>query len=298
MHSFLKSIGFSTLNSHVALDHLLKRVVQESTNRYTAKNAYGITVLEASLYFESRSGITVRGEFDDSGAFYLDHYFPFFESENESTCEDFYVNKRVDSDAYTGLCDDSRVGVSLIFYLQNTTDYLRAVQQQPRGPFRCPINLSALALEGCIIFPTEKNEQQWRQYDEKRRQRSQLIAEAKLGNQKAIESLTIGDIDQYALVSQRIRNREDVYSIVESSFIPYGSESDLYTVLGTILDLETAVNKQTGEALCYLTVFANDILFDICINQNDLLGMPAPGLRFKGTIWLQGKADFQAGTHR
>ena len=36
----------------------------------------------------------------------------------------------------------------------------------------------------------------------------------------------------------------------------------------------------------------NELVFDVCINQKDLLGEPMPGRRFKGTIWLQGKINF------
>ena len=38
---------------------------------------------------------------------------------------------------------------------------------------------------------------------------------------------------EYAMITKRIQ-KEDVYSIVDTTFIPYGSESDNYTVIGTI----------------------------------------------------------------
>jgi hypothetical protein len=37
----------------------------------------------------------------------------------------------------------------------------------------------------------------------------------------------------------------------------------------------------------------NDLNFDICINEKDLMGSPEIGRRFKGTIWLQGKIAFE-----
>ena len=69
---------------------------------------------------------------------------------------------------------------------------------------------------------------------EENAQRKRLIAEAKQGNQEAIDSLTIEDIDAYVMVSRRVQH-EDIYSIVENTFIPYGSESDNYTIIATIL---------------------------------------------------------------
>ena len=53
---------------------------------------------------------------------------------------------------------------------------------------------------------------------------------AKEGNEDAINTLTLMDFDTYSMVTRRIQT-EDVYSIVETSFIPFGSESDNYTIL-------------------------------------------------------------------
>jgi len=30
--------------------------------------------------------------------------------------------------------------------------------------------------------------------------------------------------------------------------------------------------------------------FQVCINEADLVGIPTPGRRFKGTVWMQGLA--------
>ena len=45
----------------------------------------------------------------------------------------------------------------------------------------------------------------------------------------------MNDMDLYSSLSRRIM-KEDVLSIVESSFIPYGIESDQYVVIGEILN--------------------------------------------------------------
>ncbi len=53
------------------------------------------------------------------------------------------------------------------------------------------------------------------------RKRSRLIAEARKGDEEAIESLTLEDIDMYTTISRRIQ-KEDVFSIVETYFMPLG----------------------------------------------------------------------------
>ena len=98
-------------------------------------------------------------------------------------------------------------------------------------------------------------------------------------------------MDAYSQVSKRIQN-EDLYSIVESSFIPCGVECDLYSVLGEITEVRTAVNTYTDDKIFKLKIISNEIEFRLAIREEDLLGVPEKGRRFKGRIWLQGKVDF------
>ena len=41
----------------------------------------------------------------------------------------------------------------------------------------------------------------------------------------------------YAMISKRVMD-EDIYSIVDTYFMPYGMECDLYSVMGEILERE------------------------------------------------------------
>ena len=70
------------------------------------------------------------------------------------------------------------------------------------------------------------------------------------------------------MVSKRAK-KEDIYSIVDTSFIPYGSESDNYSILATILDSKIITNTLTNEEIYDLFVICNDITFRICINKED-----------------------------
>ena len=91
---------------------------------------------------------------------------------------------------------------------------------------------------------------------------------------------------------RRIQN-EDLYSIVNTSFIPNGVECDHYSVVGEIIDCKEVENTITNEKLYSLHVESNDIDFQVLINQADLLGVPDIGRRFKGDIWLQGQVLFR-----
>ena len=115
-----------------------------------------------------------------------------------------------------------------------------------------------------------------------------LVREARSGDEEAIENLTMEDIDTYSMISKRIQT-EDVFSIVDSYFMPYGIECDQYNVMGEIMDCSSFRNTYTGEEVFQMTLSCNDMQFDVCINVKDMLGEPAIGRRFKGIIWLQGQ---------
>lgn len=182
------------------------------------------------------------------------------------------------------MCDDYRLGISMIFYLQNAVDYLH-LDCPENTPCKAKLTLSGLSLNGCIILGNKQNNETQEKRNFRTYMRNQLIAKAKNGDQDAIDSLTIDEIDLSTRINKRIKT-EDVYSIVETSFIPYGSESDNYSILGTILNWNIANNPYTKEDIYELLVNCNGIVMNISINSNDLIGEPMVGRRFKGTIWI------------
>ena len=117
------------------------------------------------------------------------------------------------------------------------------------------------------------------------------MSQARDGNRSAMENLTLSDMDTYASVSRRIM-KEDIFSIVESSLIPYGVESNQYTVVGEILNYYKIKNQISGENVWIMTLLCNELKFDICINEQNLLGEPGIGRRFRGRISMQGYLNF------
>ena len=106
-----------------------------------------------------------------------------------------------------------------------------------------------------------------------------------------METLSFDDYELYNSISRRMET-EDIYSIVDTSLMPSGLESDQYAILGEITEVSKKENRFTHETVYDLRVVCNDINFRIGINENDLLGEPLPGRRFKGKFWLQGNANF------
>ena len=147
---------------------------------------------------------------------------------------------------------------------------------------------SALSLSGTVLLPIKMSPNDENNKKQALKRRTNLIAAARQGDESAMEALTFEDMDTYAKISRRIAN-EDIFTIVASSFMPYGLESDMYSIIADITAVEKVENEVTGEKVYMLTLNYNDVLINLAINEMDLEGEPQAGRRFKGNIWLQGR---------
>lgn len=293
MHSYLKAIGFSEVTDKKKLDRILEEVIYSYDEKIVIEDGNHRLFAELSKMFGCDFGITVCGEYDENNEFQMEYYFPYFRGTGITLREQVSIEKHAGKESFAGACDDMRIGVTIIFYLQNAGEYLT---QRGRGNFApggmYNVTLSGLAKKGTVLLPVWKQEGQETQNRIDAANRGRLIAAAKKGDEEAMESLTIEDMDTYAMISRRIEN-EDIYSIVDTYFMPYGMECDLYSVMGEILECSKMRNVRTEEAVWELRISCNDVELDICINEHDLMGIPEVGRRFKGIVWLQGYVEFE-----
>ena len=293
MHQYLRAIGFSEIKTKKQLKIILDKVVSSATEKSFVEVSPDCVIEQYNYDFADEIGLSVRGEFDSDDVFSYEFCYPYCKGLHISTEEDVTVERHAEKETYAGVCDDIRVGVSLIFYLQNVLEYLKekAANRIPRQ--NTSVTLSGLSLQGKIMLPINKNEKEKKKIQKAANNRKQLIAAARQGDEEAIESLTLEDIDTYTTISRKIL-KEDIFSLVDSYFMPYGVECDQYSILGEIEDFELVENSLTGEEIYVITLNCNELMFDICINKQDILGEPKIGRRFKGTVWLQGKINFPA----
>ena len=287
MHKFLKSIGFSDFKKK-DLEIILNEIIARPQMVKVTKDSEGNEFAELSKEFATNVGITVRGNYLENDKFEMEYFYPYFYGTSLTTQEEITVEKHSEKESYAGVCEDSNIGVTLIFYLQNIADYLSEKNRRPSGQKMYGAYLSGLSVDGSILLPIEKFKEKANKcrYSE----RSQLVAQAREGNEEAIENLTLEDMDMYSILSRRVMN-EDIFSIVSSTFMPYGIESDQYSILGEILDYTIVENSITKEHIYCMKIECNDLIFDVCINSKDLIGEPAVGRRFKGNIWIQGSVQ-------
>lgn len=288
MHQYLRAIGFSKINKD-ELKALFQNIVKYPTIEKTATDSEGNEFVEISKEFGTHIGITLRGTYKTDETFEMEYYYPYFVGESLSSEEMIDVQKHAEKESYAGVCDEVKLGVAMIFYLQNVADYLAYTaldKNRPQG-----VVLAGLSTEGKVILPISKTERQSEVMQNISDERNHLIAAAREGDEDAIENLTLEDIDMYAVLSRRIKH-EDILSIVESSFLPCGVECDQYSVIGEIRDVKLISNSFTGENIYLMDIECNEMTFGVCINQSDLLGQPAVGRRFKGMVWMQGTVRF------
>lgn len=287
----MRSVGFSGLETKKELEAVLQDVLQHYDTKKIVDHGKHRFFAELSKEYGYDCGITLCGEYDENGNFQMDYYYPYFTGKQITSYEEVFVERQAAKEAYVGGCDDLRLGITLIFYLIHAADYLNGEKERGENGVRPPLCISGLASEGTILLPVKKDPMQQKQEQVSRQEKNTLLAAARNGDEEAIESLTMEDIDTYAMISRRIV-REDVLSIVDNYFMPYGLECDQYSILGEITEISKSVNTWSGEKIYEIALLCNDLPMEICINEKDLLGEPEVGRRFKGQIWLQGTVNW------
>lgn len=291
MHKYMRAIGFSDYSERKKIKELLTDVIMNSDQRAYTLNQENIMFGEFCRNVADGCGIAVCGEFDEEDKFVYEYYYPYLQGNGVTTSEDVSVERHASKESYAGVCDDMKVGISLIFYLRNMIPYVKA-QTMGRLPIRgTTLTLSALSLNGSIMMPIQKDERQKEKVQKESMNRINLLAAAKQGDEDAIETLTLEDMDMYTSLSRKIQ-KEDVFSLVDTYFMPYGVECDQYSVLGEIVGIRLTTNQITDEKIYILSICCNELTFDVCINIIDLFGEPQVGRRFKGVVWLQGNINY------
>ena len=291
MHKFLRAVGFSQYTEKKQVQKLIRDIIIHADEHSYTTVGKKTLVAEFDRNFAEDIGIAVCGEFDEDDTYSFDYYLPYLRSDLVSTAEDISIERHAAKESYAGICDDPKVGVSLIFYLQNMISYLK-LQGEGKIPAKgTSLNLSALSCQGTIMMPIQKTEWQKKKIAKDAVQRNRLIQAARGGDEEAMESLTLEDMDTYTSISRKIQ-KADIFSLVDTYFMPYGVECDQYSVLGEITDMKLVTNGLTGEKVHILTLCCNDLNLKVAINSIDLLGEPAVGRRFKGSVWLQGQVNF------
>ncbi len=291
MHQYLKAIGFGDLPDKRIINSILQWMEISFSEHKMIKVTQDMDFGMYRKEFGENIGLLAYGDMDESERFERVYYMPYLLGRGVTSYADVFIQRRIDREAYVGVCEDSKVGISLIFTLQNTLEYMKERQLSESSVKFRSVTLSGLANEGTILLPISKNEEQTKRQMEESRNRMMLQSAAKTGDQVALESLTLEDFDTYSKVAKRIVN-EDLFTIVDTSLMPYGIECDRYSILGEIVDLQIIENELSNKKIYLMRLEVNELQFDVCVPVDSVMGEPEVGRRFKGNIWLQGRVNF------
>ena len=292
MHKFLCSVGFGKYQKKKEISRLLDELEKSVAERKRIQVEPDSNLCEIRAEVAQGMGIVMVGETDEDGVFRREYYYPYLTAEDVSSEVECSIQRHAEKETYAGLLDETRVGISLIFYLDNGFEYLERKLDNVSQKVKA-VKLTGLSEEGKILLPLHKTRKQIEKAKVAAKDRTSLLEAARNGDEDAMETLTIEDIDMYSQISRRVM-KEDIYSIVDSSFMPSGIECDHYTVIGEIIRVEEKVNRISSEVVYDLTLSCNDMVFHVGIAKRNLLGEPVIGRRFKGQIWMKGTAKFKS----
>ncbi len=292
MHGLMRAVGFRYITSKKELEDILKDIAETGeAHKVISVNNEGENVVEIRKYYSPKMGVVLHGYYNEDNEFVREYYFPFVVNNKYSHNAEITLNRHIGRTSFAGSCEDLQVGLTTIFYLQNGMEFIEHLLSAKRSVVRAPLSFAGLSNSGTILLPINKSKQQIKLQRMANQIHRKWVNEAKRGDEAAIENLTMEDYDLYSQAVKHVK-KDDLLTVVDSSFMPYGVECDHYMIIGEIMAVEKIKNIVSGEDIYYLTLSCNDIELNVAINDGDLTGEPLVGRRFKGSVWLQGIVDF------
>ena len=286
MHQYFRAVGFSNLKSLHQLDQVQKELRHNPDRRIVVSRSLFTSLVQLDKEYGDGIGISVIGEMNAEGEFLIEHSFPFVTPGNYVYSDEVHVDQLNDRSGYYGMIDN--INLSVIFSLINIATLTDHQWRQPL-PATLSVRLSGLCLGADILLPLMKTEQDLQYESDRMRDELATIHLIRHGNQELLNKMMMREMDMKDTIDHRI-DTEDVLSIVDSSMIPSGLQSDVYDIIGTILNVNLVQNRKTGEEVYLLDVACLYYVIRIAVNKQDLLGKPEIGRRFRGVTWLQGEA--------
>ena len=214
MHKFLRTVGFSLYQKKHDIQKLLENLVEqaESSQIWKIQIDGETNLCRVRTEVATDMGIDIYGEMDEIGIIRPEYYIPFLLSHDISSEADCSIQRHTEKETYAGLLDEFRVGISLIYYLENAMEY-RQRNMEKESTEVIYVNLVGMSVKGKILLPVKKSAKQVEMAKVAFKERTNLMEAAKNGDEDAIETLTIEDIDLYSQISRRVA-KEDIYSII------------------------------------------------------------------------------------
>lgn len=288
MESPLRTIGFSKLEDTYTLEDILSDVLEKPTFQKAMQLddkhllAEYIKQVAPNTYVMARVAVKKSKKNPKLDVYDCE---PYVVADKDMKVIDVEIEGVDDTSAYYVICEEKETGMQLIFWLQNVVEYL---EERKQKKVCTHINVAALASEGTIVLPIQKDEEEESFEKEEREKLRLMLQRMKEGDTEAKEILEKEEREMDNQLKERLKE-EDFLSIMSGYFIPVTLEDATYAILGEIIRIQERCNEDTKEDMYVFTLSVNDMPLEIMIHKDTLVGMPSIGMRFMGTCWLQGK---------
>ena len=120
-------------------------------------------------------GISIVGELNDDGDFEREFYFPYLESNIVGSTEECSVQRHTEKETYSGMVDENKVGITLIFYIQNFLEFREKMLDKEHHSKIGSVCFSGMSIGGKILLPIKKSQKQIQKAKVAAKDRSSLI---------------------------------------------------------------------------------------------------------------------------
>ncbi len=287
MIDFLSMLNIEYKEDKDFIDSIITSIIKERELVYEWSSFQYDKIVDIKKMYTDSVSILVRSVMQNKKTLDVRLFIPiaigdkFTKSENIKVS---YNKTHIVAVAYTY---SETGGTPINFVVNNVEDYEIAIMQNAKVT---GVYLSGFANEAIIVLPIDDR------YDDI----DDDLDMAVMGSEKFADSVKEldGEDDTYdkyyeeMKLMQELLKTEDVLSVMEVYFFPIENFETMYSVLGMILEVDREYLKDGSGFLYKLKVKSMGIVVDVYVNENQLLGEPKAGMRFKGNIWLQGKIEF------
>ena len=178
MHRYFRTIGFARVDSDRDAREILEELLfrnRDAVHHIAMRN--GDRLWELRIPLGERLGLTMGGYVAADGKLVRERYLPYIDADGITSTAECMIERHVDNEVYSGLIDDMRIGISLIFRLTNVAEYR---QQRAKTPYKMPrgVSIGGLCRDGKILLPVYKNERQRELLHITERERARMISAA------------------------------------------------------------------------------------------------------------------------
>jgi len=276
--TYLRAIGISEGN----IDALMT-LVRNANDHYHAHSRDTESIyVEFDKAFGNDFGLKLRYVLNSGEEIVGYEYQPYC---NGSTPKG-YVNIEIQSidGEHIVIAEDADNGNELVFSLQNPFDFTDGISLFDTAT----ITLAGLSSEATIILPVLKDEESERMRLEEESERREQLCRAREGDMSALQKLEQTEEALSGIIQERLIN-EDFLTVVEGFFMPTDDDDTQYSILGDITSITERTNSFTGERMYVFGLNVTGSPIDVCVNIEDVRGLPSVGMRFLGSCWLQGR---------